>query len=103
MKCCPENKIPDVCRTETPRFGGGAKRRARPESDGNASHHRSPWLAFPSDPAAHAGLRSRPAAEPIGVYLLRALRSIVSVRQTSGILFSGQHFMRPTERDQSRG
>src|SRR5438067_11806273 len=60
---------------ETPRLGGGAERRARPESDGNASRQDPPWLAFPSDPAAHAGLLRRPAAEPIGVHSLRALRS----------------------------
>jgi len=57
------------------RFGGGAKRRARPKSDGNASRHYPPWLAFPSDSAAHAGVLRTPAAEPIGVHSLRASRS----------------------------
>jgi len=53
------------------RFGGGAKRRARPKSDGNASRHYPPWLAFPSDSAAHAGLLRRPAAEPRRLGVLR--------------------------------
>jgi arylsulfatase A-like enzyme/Tfp pilus assembly protein PilF len=46
------------------RFGGVAKRRARPDSDQNASRGEFDRLAFWSDPVAHAGLLRRPAAEP---------------------------------------
>ena len=68
----------EALRNGAPRFGGVAKRRARPESDGNTSRVEIAWLVFPSDPAAPAGLLRRPAAEPIGVFFaLRRTRNNV--------------------------
>ena len=52
-------------------------RRARSDSDANASQQRITWLAFASDPAAHAGLLRRPAAESIGVSSARSAFSVV--------------------------
>jgi hypothetical protein len=47
------------------RFDGVALRRARPESDESTNLLRSDWFADSSDPATPAGLRSRPAVEPV--------------------------------------
>src|SRR5439155_25024551 len=52
-------------------------RRGGWDSDANASQHGITWLAFASDPAAHAGLLRRPAAESIGVSSARSAFSVV--------------------------
>src|SRR4029079_2095046 len=65
--------------SETPRFGGVATRRQRPDSDEYASPCDRDRFAYSSDPAACAGLRSRPGAEPDSSVTLCLCGCLISV------------------------